>query len=577
MLRSGALAVSLLGAALSASVAFAASPAPVEGRHGMVVTNQRLASEVGLDILKAGGNAIDAAVAVGYALAVVEPCCGNIGGGGFMTIRLKDGRETFVNFREKAPLKATRDMYLDAKGEVVPERSTRGYLAVGVPGTVLGLDTVLAKYGTMRRAQVMAPAIRLAEDGFVLTVGDATILGGGGGSGALDRLSATVKAFAAESNVAAIFLNGGRAYQAGERLVQKDLAATLRLIAENGPGAFYRGPIADAMVAANDAHGGLLSRADFERYTVEETAPVTCDYRGYHVISAPPPSSGGITLCEILNVLEGFPIAQLGFHSAEGIHDMVEAMRHAYVDRNSLIGDPDFVHVPLERLLSKEYAEALRARIEIGRAARSADVGPATLPHEGANTTHYSVVDEAGSAVAVTYTINSYFGAKVIAGTTGFFLNDEMDDFTSKPGAANLYGLVQGERNAIAPEKRPLSSMTPTIVTKDGKLFMVTGSPGGSRIITIVLETLLNVVDHGMDVQAAVDAPRFHHQWLPDEIQMEPFAFSPDSATKLEALGYKLKPFGPWGSAETILVDAARGVLYGANDDRHPEGAALGY
>jgi len=482
------LACMLLGvSAWCAPSAQAVSPPPAYGEHGMVVTTQHLASEVGLQILKQGGNAIDAAVAVGYALAVVDPCCGNIGGGGFMTLHLADGRNIFVNFRERAPLKASRDMYLDAAGNVVPERSTRGYLAVGVPGTVLGLDTVLKQYGSMTRKQVMEPAIALAEHGYVLAPGDVAILTGSGGHGDLDALSGPSKMFAQEPNIAGIFLKEGKAYRVGDRLVQKNLAKTLRMIEADGPDVFYKGPIAEQIVQASEQHGGLLSLADFENYTVEQSKPVECDYRGYHVISSPPPSSGGTTLCEILNIIEPYPLAQLGYHSAAATHDMVEAMRHAYVDRNTLLGDPDFVKAPLERLTSKDYAATLRGAIQADQATPSDQVKPGVAPHEGTNTTHYSVVDAKGNAVSTTYTINSYFGALVMAGTTGFFLNDEMDDFTSKPGVPNLYGLVQGDNNAIAPGKRPLSSMSPSIATKDGKLFMVFGSPGGSRIITIAL------------------------------------------------------------------------------------------
>ena len=562
---------------LCASPAQAVSLPPAYGEHGMVVTTQHLASEVGLQILKQGGNAIDAAVAVGYALAVVDPCCGNIGGGGFMTLHLADGRNIFVNFRERAPLKATRDMYLDAAGNVVPGRSTRGYLAVGVPGTVLGLDTVLKQYGTMTRKQVMEPAIALAEHGYVLLPGDVAILTGAGGRGDLDALSGPSKIFAREPNIADIFLKEGKEYKIGDRLVQKNLAKTLRMIEADGPDAFYKGPIAEQIVQASEQHGGLLSMADFENYTVEKSEPIECDYRGYHVISAPPPSSGGATLCEILNIIEPYPLAKLGYHSAEATHDMVEAMRHAYVDRNTLLGDPDFVKAPLEMLASKDYAGKLRAAIQPDHATPSDQVKPGVAPHEGANTTQYSVVDAKGNAVSATYTINSYFGALVMAGTTGFFLNDEMDDFTSKPGVPNLYGLVQGDNNAIAPGKRPLSSMSPSIATKDGKLFMVFGSPGGSRIITIALETFTNVVDYGMNIQEAVDAPRFHHQWQPDVIQYEPFAFSADTMAKLSAMGYKFKPYDPWGSAEAILVDPVSGHLFGGADNRHPAGAAMGY
>ena len=572
------LALALVGAsALFAPLAHAVSPPPAYGEHGMVVTTQHLASEVGLKILKQGGNAIDAAVAVGYALAVVDPCCGNIGGGGFMTLHLADGRNIFVNFRERAPLKATRDMYLDAAGNVVPNLSTRGYLAVGVPGTVLGLDTVLKQYGTMTRKQVMDPAIELADHGYVLAPGDVAILTGSGGRGDLDALSGPSKLFAQEPNIAAIFLKNGADYKVGDRLVQKNLAKTLRMIEADGPDALYKGPIGEQIVQASRQHGGLLSMADFESYTVEQSKPIECDYHGYHVISSPPPSSGGTTLCEILNIIEPYPLAKLGYHSAEATHDMVEAMRHAYVDRNTLLGDPDFVKAPLDQIDSKEYAARLRDAILPDHATPSDQVKPGVAPHEGSNTTHSSVVDSKGNAVSITYTINSYFGAVVMAGSTGFFLNDEMDDFTSKPGVPNLYGLVQGENNAIAPGKRPLSSMSPSIATKDGKLFMVFGSPGGSRIITIALETFTNVVDYGMNIQEAVDAPRFHHQWQPDVIQYEPYAFSADTMAKLTDMGYKFKLYDSWGSVEAILVDPATGYLTGGADNRHPAGAAMGY
>ena len=560
-----------------AAPTLAAANQPAEGTQGMVVSAQHLASEVGLRILKQGGNAIDAAVAVGYALAVVYPCCGNLGGGGFMTLHLADGRNLFVNFRERAPLKATRDMYLDAAGQVVPGLSTQGYLAVGVPGTVLGLDTVLRQYGSMSRRQVMAPAIALAEQGYLLTPGDAAILTGNVARGDRDALSGPSLDFAAQANVAAIFLKHGQPYALGDRLVQADLARTLRLIARDGPAAFYRGPIAAQVVRASQQHGGRLSLADFAAYTVEQSPPVECDYHGYRVISAPPPSSGGTTLCEMLNIIEPYPLAQLGFHSAQATHDMTEAMRHAYVDRNSLLGDPDFVSAPVARLISKDYAAQLRAAIQPDRATPSEQVGPGTAPHEGRNTTHFSVVDARGNAVSVTYTINNYFGARVIAGNTGFFLNDEMDDFTAKPGVPNLYGLLQGEDNAIAPGKRPLSSMAPTLVTKDGKLFMVFGSPGGSRIITIALEAFTNVVDYGMDIQQAVDAPRFHHQWQPDVIEYERQAFTAETLAQLARMGYRLEAYDPWGATAAILVDPATGRLSGAMDSRHPEGAALGY
>jgi gamma-glutamyltranspeptidase / glutathione hydrolase len=578
--------IALLVLGVGGPASWAVTRQPVTAAKGMVVTSQHIASEIGAQVLQEGGNAVDAAVAVGYALAVTNPCCGNIGGGGFATLHLADGRDIFINFREKAPLGATEKMYLDVKGEVVPDLSLKGYLAVGVPGSVLGLDTMLQKYGTMTREKIMAPAIKLADEGFVLTQGD------------VDILAASAKSFADQPNVAAVFLNGGQAWKAGDLFVQKNLAKTLSLISKNGTDAFYKGAIADAVVAASSANGGVLSKKDFESYTVAETAPVHCNYRGFELISAPPPSSGGTAVCEILNIIEGYPMAELGFHSAASIHYMAEAMRHTFVDRNFQLGDPDFVKNPLERLLSESYAGEIRAKIDAAKATSSKDVQPGVAPHEGTQTTHFSIVDPKGNAVSVTYTLNALFGAKVIAGDTGFFLNDEMDDFTVKPGVANLFGLVQGKTNVIAPGKRPLSSMSPTIVTKDGKPFMVLGSPGGSRIITIVVEVIQNVVDHGMNIQEAVDAPRVHHQWLPDQITVEPFALSADTAKILTDMGYKIVEQALWGAAEAILigppVDPAAvqpatsndamaaskpvpGRLYGAHDDRRPAGSAVGF
>ncbi|HYB10345.1 MAG TPA: gamma-glutamyltransferase [Alphaproteobacteria bacterium] len=582
--RIGAIAIA---AAILASKGHAASLPAVEGEHGMVVTSQHYASEVGVEILKRGGNAVDAAVAVGYALAVVNPCCGNIGGGGFMIIHLADGRDTFINFRETAPAAAGEGMYLDSQGNAIPDLSLYGYLAAGVPGTVMGLDRALVEYGRLSRARDMAPAIRLARQGFVLERADTDIL-----DSKADR-------FGKDPVAAKIFLHrDGTRLKPGERLIQRDLARTLDAIARHGPDAFYRGPIAKAVERASQANGGILTAADFASYTVTEGAPIRCSYRGYVFISAPPPSSGGTTICEILNVLEGYDMASLGFRSAQSVHLMVEAMRHAYLDRNTYLGDPAFVTNPLERLLSKAHAAAIRSQIDPDKATASKDVQPGALTDEKSETTHYSIVDKDGNAVSVTFTINGGFGANVIAPGTGFFLNDEMDDFTIKPGVPNLYGLVQGQANAIAPGKRPLSSMSPTLVTKDGKVFLVLGSPGGSRIITITLETAMNVIDYRMAPQEAVDAPRIHHQWLPDEVFYEPFGLSPDTIKILTGMGYKMTEQIPWGAAELIEVgreapgsnsvatsgnDAAlsggvlRGFLYGANDARRPAGAAVGY
>ncbi|EME4039730.1 MULTISPECIES: gamma-glutamyltransferase [Morganella] len=565
---------------------YAASEPAAEARNGMVVSSQHLASQAGADILKAGGNAVDAAVAVGYAQAVVNPCCGNIGGGGFMTLHLADGKNIFINFRETAPASASADMYLDKDGNLIKDASLYGYLAAGVPGTVKGLDYALEKYGTMKREQVMAPAIKLARDGFILTRADT------------DVLDTTTARFKQDPEAARIFLKpDGSAFQPGDRLIQSDLANTLERIAKEGPPAFYEGDIPQIVEKASQAGGGKLTAKDFADYTISEVAPVTCTYRGYEFISAPPPSSGGVTICQTLNILEGYDLKAMGFNSADYIHTLTEAMRHSYMDRNTFLGDPAFVKNPTEKLTSKAYAEELRKEIIPGKATPSAQVQPGTGPHEKPETTHYSVVDNKGNAVSTTYTINGRFGAVVIPPGTGFFLNDEMDDFTTKIGEKNMYGLVQGERNAIAPGKRPLSSMSPTIVTKDGKIFLVLGSPGGSRIISITLQTALNIIDHGMAPQEAVNAPRIHHQWLPDEVYYEQRGVSKDSLNLLDKMGYKMVEQTPWGAAELIMVglpgaagvsadssgnDAAvsgkvrEGYLYGANDVRRPAGEAAG-
>ena len=541
-------------------------PPPVESRNAMAVSSQHFATQAGVDIMAAGGNAIDAAVAIGYALAVTHPCCGNIGGGGFATIHLANGKDTFINFREKAPAGASAKMYLDAKGDVIPNLSLHGYKAVGVPGSVMGFERMLTEYGTKTRAEVMAPAIKLAADGYKLDDGDVRLYG------------FAAKEFAKEPNVAAVFLNNGQPWKVGENLVQKNLAATLREISAKGPDVFYKGDIAERVVAAMKANGGLVTMKDFADFTVTEGDPLRCSYRGYNIISSPPPSSGGASMCEIFNILSGYPMNKMPVHSAKSIHLMVEAMRHAYVDRNFSLGDPVFVKNPLDKLLSEKHAAAIRAKIDPVKATPSSEVKIGTVPHESDQTTHYSVVDKFGNAVSVTYTINGGFGSGVIAGDTGFFLNNEMDDFTSKVGAPNLFGLVQGESNAIAPGKRPLSSMSPTLVTKNGKVMMVIGSPGGSRIITITLESILNVIDHNMDIKAAVDTPRIHHQWMPDTVYAEDNAMTPAVRKELEAAGYKFTSGRPWGSAEGIIIGTKDGkrILYGANDARATAGAAIG-
>ncbi|WP_341888425.1 gamma-glutamyltransferase [Variovorax sp. YR752] len=551
----------------------AASQAPVAAEHGMVVSAQHLASKVGVDVLKRGGNAVDAAVAVGYALAVVYPAAGNLGGGGFMTVQLADGRKTFLDFREKAPLAATANMYLDKDGNVVKGLSTNGHLAVGVPGSVSGMEYAREKYGTMKRADLIAPSVQLADKGFALEQGD------------IDMLLTATNDFKKDPVSGAIFLNKGEPFAVGQKLVQKDLAKTLKEISAKGTDGFYKGWVGKAIVASSQAGKGIITQADLDQYKTRELAPVECDYRGYRVVSAPPPSSGGVIICEMLNILEGYPLKDLGYRSAESVHYQIEAMRHAYVDRNSYLGDPDFVKNPLDRLLDKGYAAKIRAAIDPKKAGVSKDIKPGVAPHEGSNTTHYSITDKWGNAVSVTYTLNDWFGAKVTADKTGVLLNNEMDDFTSKVGVPNLYGLVQGEANKIEPGKRPLSSMSPTIVSKDGKPVFVVGTPGGSRIITAVLHTILNVVDYGMNVQEAVDAPRFHQQWLPDVTNVETFAISPDTRKILTDMGHNLGVPQPANHLAAIIVGApslggkpvGANRFYGANDPRRNTGLAAGY
>ena len=552
------------GAALLIA-ALALPAAAEEAAHGMVVSAHRAATAAGVAALKAGGNAVDAAVAVGYALAVVDPCCGNIGGGGFMLIRLADGRTAFVNFRETAAAAATPEMYLDAAGNPVREASLDGYRAVAVPGTVKGFDLALARYGRLTRDAVIAPAVALARDGFVLGEPDAAILARG------------AKRLAADPEAARIFLHPDRApLAAGERLVQPELAATLERIATDGSDAFYRGPMAAALATAMARHGGLVTEADLAGYRATESAPLACAYRGYRVVSAPPPSSGGIGLCESLNILSGYELEPPGFHSAHAVHLAVEAMRRAFFDRNTQLGDPDFVaNAGMPALLSAENARHARTAIEPDRATPSASYNPEGS-REMPQTTHYSVVDGAGNAAAVTYTLNGNFGAAVVTPGTGILLNNEMDDFTVKRGTPNQFGLVQGDPNGIMPGKRPLSSMTPTIVEQDGRPVYVLGSPGGPRIITAVLETTMNLIDFGMSPDAAVAAPRFHHQYLPDTVFYETGGLPPETLRRLETMGYSLKEQPPWGAVELIAI-APDGRRVGVNDPRRPAGAALGY
>ena len=563
----------LLVMALGLAPLNAASPLPVAAEHGMVVSAHRLATDAGLDVLKRGGNAVDAAVAVGYALAVTFPEAGNIGGGGFMTIRFHDGRKAFIDFRETAPMAATATLYQDAQGNVIPGLSTRGYRAVGIPGTVAGLELARTRYGTQSRATLMAAAIRLARDGFVLDQGDA------------DFLAEGIDDFRKDTPTAAIFTNHGKAWAPGQKLVQADLGRALQLISDKGAPAFYQGQIAARIVAASRAHGGIMTLADFAHYHAREMAPLECDYRGWHMISAPPPSSGGVVLCETLNILEGYNIGALGFHSAQGTHYLIEAFRRAYHDRNLNLGDPSFVKADIAHFTDKDYAARLRASISPDKATPSDSLGGPGGAHEGQNTTHYSIVDARGNAVSVTYTLNDWFGARITPAGTGILLNDEMDDFSSKPGVPNMFGLVEGTNNAIAPGKRPLSSMTPTIVTRGGKLAMVVGTPGGSRIPSAVVQVIMNVIDHDMTLQEAVDAPRIHEQWMPDRVGYERNALSADTMAALEAKGHKLEEMPYGNQIAAILVGApaagakpiGKNRLYGAIDPRINTGNVGGF
>lgn len=536
----------------------------VTATHGMVATAQHLATQVGVNVLKQGGNAIDAAVAVGYALAVVDPCCGNIGGDGFMTIHLADGRNLFESFRIKAPLKATPTMMQDSAGEVVKGRSTTTFYGVGVPGTVMGLNEALEKYGTMTRQQAMAPAIKLARDGYKLLPDDVRLL------------DTSTKYFAEFPNVAAIFLNHGQPWKAGEVLKQTALARTLELIAKDGTSAFYDGPIAAAIVKESDANHGLLTLKDFQDYTVQWGEPVECEYHGYTIVTAAPPSSA-LTMCQTMQIIEPYPLAKWGYLSAQSVHYFIEAERRAFADRNTYLGDPAFVRNPVDKLLSSEHAAKLRASIQADRATPSSEVKGSLGEFESTNTTHYSIVDGKGNAVAVTYTLDGFFGVKQMAGDTGFFLNNDMDNFTSKPGVPNQFGLVQGKANQIEPGKRPLSSMSPTIVLKDGKLVMVTGSPGGSTIISTTMESVLNVIEYGMNVKEAINAPRIHMQWYPDEIFAEPGAFTADLEKTLITMGYKIRPVGHLGDVAAIVVNPKTGKLESVNDPRYPAGLSAGY
>ena len=551
---------------------------PSHGTKGMVATVQPEASRVGVEVLQEGGNAVDAAVAVGFALAVVYPGAGNIGGGGFMLFRRADGEAHFLDYREKAPAKATATMYLDSQGNIVPDMSTIGYKSIAVPGSVAGLVYAEQHWGKLSLKQVMEPAIRLARDGFALDY-----------NGAKSFRDSHLADFPDSRR---IFHRDGNYYQPGEVFKQPELAKTLERIAEN-PDDFYHGALAQEMAAAMQKGGGLITAQDLSQYEVKERQPIRGSYRGYDIISAPPPSSGGVALVEILNILEGYDLAKEGDGSAASIHLISEAYQRAFFDRAEFMGDPDFSKIPVAQLIDKRYGNAWRETIAPRRATPSASLRRPSVfsqldsyarshPQPAAtaepdHTTHYSVVDSEGNAVSVTTTLNDAFGSRVIAAGLGFLLNDEMDDFTSKPGVPNLYGLIQGPANAIGPGKRPLSAMTPTIVLKNGKLFLVLGSPGGPTIITTVANILLGVVNYGLNIQQAVNAPRFHDQWMPDRIDLESTGTSPDTIGILEHMGHKVKVGrGYWGDAECIAVDEKTGELLGASDGRN-EGKAVGY
>ena len=537
---------------------------PVEATQGMVATEQALASQIGLDILKKGGNAVDAAVAVGFALAVSLPNAGNIGGGGFMLIHDADSAKTIaLDFREKAPAAATATMYQDAQGEIIPRKSWYSHQAVGVPGTVAGLTKALEQWGKLSLAEVLQPAIELAEQGYEVSPTLAK------------RLRIEKNNLAQWPSTKAIFFKGDEPLQTGEKLVQKDLAKSLRLIAEQGATAFYQGSIAEEIVRDQKAHDGLITMEDLANYQAIEREVVRGDYKGYEIFSMPPPSSGGVHIIQMLNAIEHLPIKESGVNSAKTISLIAETMKRAYADRSEYLGDSDFVKVPMEALLSETYAKTIADEVLKGKITPAQDIKPANLtPYESDQTTHYSVVDKAGNAVAVTYTLNLNFGSGIVAGNTGILLNNEMDDFSSKPGEPNAFGLIGGTANAIEPNKRPLSSMSPTMVLKDSKPWLVTGSPGGARIITTVLQQIINSIDFGMNAAAATNTPRFHHQWLPDELRLE-LGFSPDTIQILENAGYTVKVRPSMGRSQTIqIID---GVLYGYSDPRNPDGATLGY
>jgi len=544
---------------------------PVRARHGMVASTNEVASRVGVEIMKRGGNAVDAAIAVAFALAVTHPAAGNLGGGGFMMIRLRDGRSTAIDYREMAPAAAHRDVYLDKNGKLIEGEggSLVGYRAAGVPGTVRGMELALKKYGSHKLtwSQLIEPARRLAANGFAVTYELARSLKGD--DEYLSQYPETKR----------IYLRGGNFYKEGEIFRQPELAATFARLQRSGPNEFYEGETARLIVADMKRHNGLMTMEDLHGYVAKERTPLRGTYRGHEIISMPPPSSGGAVLIEMLNILEGYDLQKSEANSSDRYHLMAEAMRRAFADRAEYMGDADFVKVPVAGLIDKSYAAGLRKTINIDRASTSAEVRAGRpAGYESEETTHFTVVDAEGNAVANTYTLNNSYGSAAVAKGTGMLLNDEMDDFAAKPGTPNMYGLIQGERNAVAPRKRPLSAMTPTIVLrKDGSLWFTVGSPGGPTIINTVLCIITDVIDYDMNIQQAIDAPRIHHQWLPDELVGEPFGLSGDTQRALTARGHTLAKFRYLGDAEGIMIEEKTGMRLGATDPRRSDGQAVGY
>ncbi|MCG7529810.1 gamma-glutamyltransferase [Psychrobium sp. MM17-31] len=538
---------------------------PIWAENGMVASQEALATQIGVDILKQGGNAVDAAVAVGYALAVTLPRAGNIGGGGFMLVYLADEKRTIaIDYREMAPNKAHRDMYLDENGNANARLSRFHGLAVGIPGTVMGMQHALKKYGTMSTKQVIEPAIKLARDGIAVSPDLANSLAAM--NRRLSHWPSTQEIF---------YKSDGGNYKPGEMLYQKELADSLERIKKHGTKGFYHGETAKLISKAVIDAGGIMTVEDLANYRVVERKPVTGTYRGYEVVSMPPPSSGGVHIVQMLNALEQFPIKEMGANSADTVHVMAEVMRRAYADRSHYLGDPDFHQVPIKGLSSKTYGKEIAAMIDMNKATPSTEVSPAKkLPYESNETTHYSVVDKWGNAVSNTYTLNFSYGAGLVAKGTGILLNNEMDDFSAKPGSPNGFGLLGGEANSVQPYKRPLSSMTPTIVLKDGKAHLVTGSPGGSRIITTTLQLIMNVLDHEMNIATASAMPRFHHQWWPDELRIEE-GFSKDTLKLLKTKGHKIKLKSSMGSTQTIMP--TENGVYGASDPRRPAALSKGH